>query len=75
MYGLGGHSGPDAVNMVRARGEDYLIRIIRQGAIGMPAFDLARGEPTDLAAYLRFLDGTGTYPPRRRPPPLFGGRP
>jgi len=72
QYGLGGHLGPDIVNVMRNRGEEYARLIIQTGHIGMPAFELSDGELNDLMAYLRFLDGTGRYPDRDRPLSIFG---
>ena len=72
IYGLGGHLGPDVVDSHTLRGPHFLRNIIRGGAIAMPGFDLSDAEIDDLVAFLAHLDGTGTYPFRSRPLPLFG---
>ncbi|MBU0676956.1 MAG: cytochrome c [Verrucomicrobia bacterium] len=72
IYGLGGHSGPDIVNIVSLYGDAYVRHVVTNGMIAMPAFELPEHEVDDLAAYLQHLDSTGVYPIRKKAPPVFG---
>jgi len=63
FYGLGGYMGPDLTNVISNRGEAVSRAFISAGTARMPNFGLSEGEVSDLIAFLRFVDKTGTYPP------------
>ena len=68
FYGLGGHMGPDLTNAMSYRGEGVGEAIARafliNGGNGMPNFELNENAINALVAYLKFVDKTGTYPPK-----------
>jgi|TARA_B100001059_G_C17821271_1_gene578444 nitric oxide reductase subunit C len=68
FYGLGGHMGPELTNAMSYRGGNVGEIIARQflanGGNGMPNLNLTETEISALIAYLKFVDKTGTYPPK-----------
>ena len=68
FYGLGGHMGPDLTNAMSYRGGNVGELIARaflaNGGNGMPNYNLSEEEISSLIAYLKFVDKTGTYPPK-----------
>jgi nitric oxide reductase subunit C len=74
IYGLGGHTGPDLTNVARRASNELIKAQVRAGGAVMPAFDLNDDEAAALAAYLRSVDATGTYPPSSIRAPVFGER-
>mgnify|MGYP001179731075 FL=1 len=68
FYGLGGHMGPELTNAMSYRGGDVGEIIARafltNGGNGMPNYDLSEPEISALISYLKFVDKTGTYPPK-----------
>ncbi|MEC9415600.1 MAG: c-type cytochrome [Pseudomonadota bacterium] len=68
FYGLGGHMGPDLTNAMSYRGDNVGEIIARaflaNGGNGMPNFKLSEDEILALIAFLKFVDKTGTYPPK-----------
>lgn len=72
VFGLGGHIGPDLTNVTRRRNDAYLRHVLRYGISGMPGLDLNADAASDLIAYLRHVDGLGTYPLDSPEAPWFG---
>lgn len=72
VFGLGGHIGPDLTNVTGRRNEAYLRHVLRYGMSGMPGLDLNADAASDLIAYLRHVDGLGTYPLDSPDAPGFG---
>ncbi len=64
FYGLGGYMGPDLTNVISNRGAPYARAFIVAGTERMPRFEMPTEDVDALIAYLEFVDGTGTYPPR-----------
>ncbi len=66
LYGLGGHMGPDLTNVVSApgKGVDYARAFIENGSSKMPDFNLSEAQIDALIEFLKFVDATGTYPPK-----------
>jgi nitric oxide reductase subunit C len=66
LYGLGGHMGPDLTNVVSApdKGVDYARAFIENGSSKMPDFGLSQTQIDALVQFLKFVDSTGTYPPK-----------
>ena len=60
--------GPDLTNAMSYRGEGIGEAIARaflmNGGNGMPNYELNETEINALVAYLKFVDKTGTYPPK-----------
>jgi len=60
--------GPELTNAMSYRGGDIGEIIARaflvNGGNGMPNFNLSESEVSALVAYLKFVDKTGTYPPK-----------
>lgn len=72
IYGLGGHLGPDLTNAARRRDAAYLRYVLRFGVGNMPGLGLNEAEAGEVLAYLRHLDGLGTYPLPSPRAPAFG---
>lgn len=72
VFGLGGHIGPDLTNVARRRNAAYLRHVLRHGMSGMPGLDLNADAAGDLIAYLRHVDGLGSYPLDSPDAPVFG---
>jgi mono/diheme cytochrome c family protein len=72
LYGLGGQTGPDLTNILRVRGTNLVRTVVATGRGDMPAFAPSEADLDALVTYLDFLDRSGDYPPRTRPPPIFG---
>ncbi len=70
FYGLGGHMGPDLTNVVSAPGKgiDYARAFIRNGTATMPDFKFDENQIDALIAFLKYVDQSGTYAPRRSKP-------
>jgi len=70
FYGLGGHLGPDLTNVVSAPGKgiDYAKEFIRNGTATMPDFKFNENQIAALIAFLKYVDQSGTYAPRRSKP-------
>ena len=64
FYGLGGYMGPDLTNVISNRGEAVARIFLSAGSIGMPNFGFNEDQVSALIAYLKFVDKTGTYPPK-----------
>jgi nitric oxide reductase subunit C len=64
FYGLGGYMGPDLTNVVSTRGAAYAGVFIANGTSRMPNLGINAEDTAALVAYLEFVDGTGTYPPK-----------
>ena len=64
FYGLGGYMGPDLTNVISTRGEPIARALIMNGSVRMPNFHLSPEETDALVAFLKFVDQTGTYPPK-----------
>ncbi len=68
FYGLGGHMGPDLTNAMSYRGgnvgEIIARAFLTNGGNGMPNLKLPEDEISALIAFLKFVDRTGTYPPK-----------
>jgi len=66
FYGLGGHMGPDLTNVVSApdKGIDYARAFIENGTSKMPDYGLSEAQVDALVQFLKFVDSTGTYPPK-----------
>ena len=65
FYGLGGCMGIDLTNVISNRGEAVARVFLSAGSIGMPNFDFNEYQVSALIAYLKFVDKTGTYPPKK----------
>src|SRR3546814_11623431 len=72
VFGLCGHIGPDLTNVARRRNAAYLRHVLRYGINTMPAQALDADATDDLIAYLRHLDGLGSYPLDSPGAPVFG---
>ena len=72
VFGLGGHMGPDLTNVMRRRNDAYVRVVVHYGVRGMPDYNLGENDADDLIAYLRYLDGLGTYPLESSAAPWFG---
>ena len=75
LFGLGGQTGPDLTNVLRARGTNTVREVIRRGRGDMPGHGLADEDLDRLMAYLAFVESTGEYPLRTRPLAVFGRAP
>ena len=75
LFGLGGQTGPDLTNILRARGTNTVRETIRSGRGDMPGHGLAEADLDSLMAYLAFVESTGEYPLRTRPIAIFGRAP
>ena len=66
VYGLGGYMGPDLTNVVSApdKGAEYASMLIKYGTAKMPNFEFTDSEIDDLVEFLKYVDSTGTYPPK-----------
>lgn len=67
LYGLGGHLGPDLTNVASSpdKGIEYIKLYLAYGSEKMPNFGFSEADQDALAAFLVFVDQTGTYPPLR----------
>ncbi len=72
IYGLGGHLGPDLTNTASEGMGAYIRIVVREGRLGMPAFNLTERELDDLMAYLEMINASGHYPPRSLNDSVFG---
>ncbi len=74
LYGLGGHMGPDLTNVVSApdKGVDYARAFIENGSSKMPDFGLSQTQVDALVQFLKFVDSTGTYPPKHPETSWYG---
>ena len=65
VYGLGGYLGPDLTNVYSLRGPNFIEAILQKGTTVMPNFNLKENEISDLKAYLKNMDASGTADPRK----------
>jgi nitric oxide reductase subunit C len=67
FYGLGGYLGPDLTNVISApgKGAEYAKAILEDGTPGMPDFSFSAVEVDDLIQFLKFVNASGEYPPRK----------
>jgi nitric oxide reductase subunit C len=66
LYGLGGYLGPDLTNIMsqEAKGDQYVLGVVRGGTQQMPSFLMTKEEELLLLAFLRAADVSGIADPR-----------
>lgn len=66
LYGLGGYLGPDLTNVYSAqgKGELFINAMLKTGTPKMPVFHLSEIEQTQLIAFLKTTDASGSADPR-----------
>ena len=65
IFGLGGYMGPDLTNCISSDGGPQRAEMfLRSGFGAMPDLELSPQEIADLMAFLKYIDKTGTSPPR-----------
>jgi nitric oxide reductase subunit C len=65
LYGLGGYLGPDLTNITSApaKGDVFVLAMMRSGNETMPAYHLSEEEEQQLIAFLKSVDQTGKSNP------------
>ena len=65
IFGLGGYMGPDLTNCYSSDGGPQRAEMwLRNGFGAMPNLELSDKEITELMAFLKYIDRTGTSPPK-----------